>query len=544
MHNDAEFFKTLVTIILAAFIFNFAGGLLRFPSIVLYLLAGFVIGPLTGLALVTHSHELIAEVGIALMLFLVGLEMSIDKIKVLGRVGVLAGAGQVVLTFVAGFGLCKLLGMATGEAMIMGVALTLSSTVVVIKLLDEQKSLNEFHGRIAVGILLVQDVLIIVLLTVVAGLGGDGELELNQVLMQVGQALGGMLLLVALVVVAAKWLMPRLFGWAARSPQTLFIWSLAWCFLMVWLAHELHLSEEVGAFLAGIGLAQLPYNRDLHRRVQPLMNFMVAVFFVTLGIGMNATKAFAQWPQALALCAFVLIVKFLIIWLVVARLKFSRRTAMLSGLSLAQISEFSFIFLALAYRSGLASQYLVALTGLVGLVTIAVSSFLITNKHAVVNWLCRVLRLPPDQADETTDEVTAGSELSGHIIIVGMNTLGRKIARELDSRGESVLAIDTDPGKLAGLPCRTLLGNVEYPGTLDEAGLTRAKLVVSALQIEDTNETLAYRSQVAGVPSSILAVDMNHMDDLLEMGVEYLMIPKVDGIKQQNRKLKELEVLK
>ncbi len=540
MHSDAEFFKTLVTIILAAFVFSFAGGLVRFPSIVMYLIAGLVIGPLSGLALVTHSHELIAEIGIALMLFLVGLEMSIDKIKVLGRVGVLAGAGQVVLTFVAGFGLCKLLGLGTGEAMIVAVALTLSSTVVVIKLLDEQKSLDEYHGRIAVGILLVQDILVIILLTIVAGLGGDDELEYDEILLQVGQSLGGMLLLVGIVVVAAKWLLPHLFGWAARSPQTLFIWSLAWCFVMVWLAHYMHLSEEVGAFLAGIGLAQLPYNRDLHRRVQPLMNFMVAVFFVTLGVGMNAGKALAQWPLALALSIFVLVGKFLIIWLVVARLKFSRRTAMLSGLSLAQISEFSFIFMALAYSSGLASQYLVALTGLVGLVTIAVSSFLITNKHAVVNWLSRVLRLSDT---EEVEEAERESGFSGHIIIVGMNTLGRMIAKELTARGESVLAIDTDPGKLAGLPCRTLLGNVEYPGTLDEAGLAEAKLVVSALQIEDTNETLAYRSQLAGVPSSILAVDMNHMDELLEMGVEYLMIPKVDGIKQQNRKLKELEVL-
>lgn len=541
MHGDAEFFKTLVTIVLAAFAFTFVGSFARIPSIVLYLIAGLVIGPLTGMALVTESHELIADIGIALMLFLVGLEMNIDKIRVLGKVGLLAGVGQVVLTFPAGFGLCLLLGLGRTEAAVMGVALLLSSTVVVIKLLEEKRSLDAFHGRIAVGILLVQDILVIILLTVLSGVGGgDGPDGLADVVTRVAQALGGMALLIGLVVVASRLLMPRVFGWAARSPQTLFVWSLAWCFLMVAMAHRLHLSEEVGAFLAGIGLAQLPYNRDLHRRVRPMMNFMIAVFFVSLGISMNLGKALSQWPLALVLSAFVLIGKFLIVWLIVSRLRFSGRTAMLSGVSLAQISEFSFIFLAMAYQGGLASQYLVALTGLVGLVTISASSFLILHDGRVVSFLRRLLRLDPAGREADTPD-DAG--LSGHVIVVGMNTLGRRIVHALDAMGETVLAIDTDPGKLADLPCRKLLGNVEYAGTLEEACLAEAKLIVSALQIEDTNEAVAFRGRLNGVPCSILAVDMNHMDELLDMGVDYLMVPKVDGIKRQNDKLRELGVL-
>jgi Trk K+ transport system NAD-binding subunit len=143
---------------------------------------------------------------------------------------------------------------------------------------------------------------------------------------------------------------------------------------------------------------------------------------------------------------------------------------------------------------------------------------------------------------ESTKARTA--ELSGHVIVVGMNTLGREIVKRLHEKGEMVLAVDTDPRKLAGLPGRQLLGSVEYLSVLQEAGLERARLLVSALRIEETNDLLAYRCQAAGVPSAIQVVDMSVTDSLLDLGVDYLMIPKVDGVKAQLVKLREMEVLK
>lgn len=537
MEVGSEFLKALATIVVAAFVFTFVGGRLRVPSIVMYLLAGLVVGPATGLVVTSESLETVSDVGIALMLFLVGLEMNVEKIRVLGKVGVLAGVGQVGVTLAAGFGVATLLGFGAMEAAFLGVALTLSSTVVVIKLLDEKKANDSFHGRIAVGVLLVQDLFVIVLLTLLAGLGGGGSFEFAHIAKGLGVALGGLVVLLLVVFVAARWVLPPLFTSAARSPQVLFIWSLAWCFLLVSAAHVFHLSHEVGAFLAGISLAQLPYNRDLHRRVHPLMGFFIAIFFVTLGIGMDLGDALAQWPVALALSAFVLLVKPLIVAVIVRVLRFQLRTAVLAGISLSQISEFSFLFLALAFAAGLVSAELVALVGLVGLITISVSSFAIQFDRVIAAWVLRPFGAP----EEDTESAPVGRQ--DHVIIVGMNTLGRRMAKDLHARGETVLGIDIDPRKLAGLPCDVLLGNAEYLSVLEEAGLHHAKLFVSALQIEDSNELFAYRAKSFGVPSSILAVDMHSVDGLLELDVDYLMIPKVDGVKLQNRKLAELGIL-
>ncbi len=185
------------------------------------------------------------------MLFLVGLEMNVEKIRVLGKVGVLAGVGQVGVTFLGGFGVATLLGFGAMESAFLGVALTLSSTVVVIKLLDEKKTTDSFHGRIAVGVLLVQDLFVIVLLTLLAGLKAGGTFELAEIAKGLGVALGGLGVLLLVVFVAGRWVLPPLFTSAARSPQVLFIWSLAWCFLLVSAAHVFHLSHEVGAFRPG-----------------------------------------------------------------------------------------------------------------------------------------------------------------------------------------------------------------------------------------------------------------------------------------------------
>ncbi len=252
---------------------------------------------------------------------------------------------------------------------------------------------------------------------------------------------------------------------------------------------------------------------------------------------MDLGDALAQWPMALVLSAFVLLVKPLVVAVIVRLLKFQRRTALLAGISLSQISEFSFLFLALAYAAGLVSEELVALVGLVGLITILASSFAIQFDRAITAWALR----PFGGAEEDTESAPTG--LRDHVIIVGMNTLGRRMAKDLHTRGELVLGIDIDPRKLAGLPCDVLMGNAEYLSVLEEAGLHHAKLFVSALQIEDSNELFAYRAKSFGVPSCILAVDMHSVDGLLELDVDYLMIPKVDGVKMQNRKLAELGLL-
>jgi hypothetical protein len=309
------------------------------------------------------------------------------------------------------------------------------------------------------------------------------------------------------------------------------------------------LSLEVGAFLAGLSLAQLPYNDDLRRRVHPLMNLFIAVFFVTLGVRMDASGAAANWWPTLVLALFVLIGNPLIFILIITRMGYSRRTSFLTSVTVAQISEFSFIFAGLGVSRGLIGSEILSITALVGVATIAISSYMILYNHPLYR-LCerwklldwKMFRSPNDV--EEAEAAGRSAPLAGHVIVVGMNSLGRRIVRMLHERGEAVLAVDTDPVKLEGLPGHALLGSVEYLSVLQEAGLERAKLLVSALRIEDANDLLAYRCQLAGIPSAIHVVDVSVVDNLLELGADYLMISKVDGVKAQTRTLREIGVLK
>ncbi len=541
--TESVFLQQLGLIVVGAAVCTFVARGLKLPSIIAYLIAGLILGPWTGLVNLTGSLELISEAGIVLLLFLVGLELSLEKIKGVGKVVLLAGLAQVLFSFGGGFFLSRVLGFETSEAVFLGLALTFSSTVVAVKLLEEKHQFDSLHGRIAVGILLFQDLVVIVLLTLLNGFQPGVALDWAIAGESVLKAMGRMALLIVAVLALSKYVLPKPFAWMARSPAGLFMWSLCWCFFVVTGAHWLHLSEETGAFLAGVSLAQLPYNHDLRRRVHPVMNFFIAVFFVSLGVQMDLGAATAHWDLALYLALFAIVGKFAIVMFTLARLKFGERTAHFTATTLAQISEFSFILTAAAVQTGWVSHRILALVGVVGLATFSVSACFIIYNEVVYFW-SRHLGLLRVFWAKRHDEVEARPHRRyNHIIVVGMNTLGREIAARLHARGERVLAVDTDPHKLEGLPCETMLGDVEYSSVLDEADLSHAKLLVSALRIEPTNDLLAYRCKQAGIPSSIQVVDLSVTDNLLDMDVKYLMIPKVDGIKLQNRELQQRGLL-
>lgn len=524
------------------------GRSLKMPAIVVYLLCGILIGPMMGWVSDSKGLHLLSEMGIALLLFLVGLELSISKVKDVGKVALVGGFFQIAITALLGCGLCLVLGFEWMEAMFLAMALSFSSTVVVVKLLEEKGELESLYGRIAVGILLVQDVVVIMLLTLLAGLSGEGGLDPGALGLGLLTALGGMLALLGLALIVSRYLLPRLFLWASRSPEILLIWALSWCFLMVFLSHSFGLSLEVGAFLAGMSLAQLPHNESLHMRVQPLMSFFIAVFFVTLGVRIEPSGALDVFPQALGLLAFALLAKPTIIVGVIGAMGYGRKTSFLSGITLGQTSEFSFILAGLAVAKGVIGSEVMLIIALVGVGSIAVSSYMINQSHGLYAWVLKIgllkfhfLNGKYGIADRI---VPLGHGLNGHVIVVGMNSLGREIVSRLASKGEDVWAVDTDPVKLRNLPVRTLLGSVDYLSVLEEAGYERAKLIVSALQIEETNDLLAYRSKSVGVPCAIHVVDLSVVDNLLELETDYLIVSKVDGVKAQLRTMKEMGVLK
>ena len=547
--SGVVFLQEMGIIAVCAAILVAIGRMVRMPAIVVYLLCGILLGPVLGWVEIGEGLGLVSETGIALLLFLVGLELSVCKVRDVGKVALLGGFLQVAVTAALGFGLSLGLGFGLMEAMFLAMALTFSSTVVVVKLLTEKGEIESLYGRIAVGVLLVQDLVVIVLLTFLAGMSGvKAGLDAGAVGFGLLKAFGGMAALVAVAMVAAKYLLPRPFRWAARSPEILLIWALSWCFLMVLGAHAFGLSHEVGAFLAGMSLAQLPYNENLRMRVHPLMNFFIAVFFVTLGVRIDFDGALGQLGATAALAAFVLIGKPLVFLGIIGGMGYGRKTAFLTGLTLAQTSEFSFILAGLAMGKGLIGGEVMLVTALVGVGTIAISSYMINQSHGLYAWLLKLgafrFRFLDGKPEVTDRIVQPGHGLEQHVIVIGMNALGRELVKRLVAKGERTLAVDTDPVKLEGLPGRTLLGSVDYLSVLEEAGFAKAKFIVSALQIEETNDLLAYREKSVDVPCAIHVVDLSVVENLLELEADYLMVSKVDGVKAQLRTLKEMGVLK
>lgn len=535
MANDLKLLLDLGFIIITAAIFAFAGKWLRMPTIVCYILAGIVLGPILHLVELDHSLELISELGIALLLFLVGLELSLDKIKNLGRVALILGSSQMLLTFLGGYFVAKLMGFSAMEALFLGATVTFSSTVVVIKLLDQKGVMHRLFARISIALFLAQDIVVIAALTLLSGFDGAEAVAPIEMLTNLAQAFGGMALLLTIALVASRYLLPRPFAWAARSPDTVFIWALCWCFIVVLFAHQFHLSVEIGAFLAGIAIAQLPIHEDLHRRLHPLMTLFIAVFLVTLGIKMELGNLIAILPVALGLSAFVLLVKPLIVFTVLTRMRYSEYTAFQAAVATGQVSEFAFILLALGSAKSLINGNVVAIGGLVGMLTISASAYLFLYSEPLYQLARKSVILAKFKAKQETEH-EALQHRENHIIVIGMNTMGRKIVEQLNQRNEHVLAIDTDPAKLKGLePADTLIGNIEYQSVIEEIGLQKAKLVVSALQIEDANQLLAYRCKSFGIPCVIHAFNVSVVDDLLELDTTYLLMPALDGVVEQRK---------
>ncbi|MGH7551496.1 MAG: cation:proton antiporter [Longimicrobiales bacterium] len=502
---------------------------LKIPPIIAYIAAGLVLGPFMRLVGDSPPIEQFSRIGIALLLFLVGLELDRETLRGAGRAAVAAGIAQVTLVAAAAFGIAQGFGFLPGPALLVALAVTFSSTIVVVKLLDFRGERRVLHGRLAVGILIIQDLLVVIVLTALAGLGAPDGGDSPGVAGGLVRAFGGMALLGGIAFVSSRWLLPRPFSWIARSREAAFIWSLCWCFLFIIAAEQLKLSFEIGAFVAGVSLAQLPHTAELHRRVQPLVNFFIALFFVTLGLHMQLEAATPYVGIAIALSLLVLIGKPLVVMAVLVRQGLSERTSFMAAIAVGQISEFSFIVASLGVEARILDPSVLSLVGVLGIVTLGASSYMITHSDAVYARARRwgLLKIFGAAADEAEHVPFPG----GHIVVVGMNSLGRRIVQALVERGEQVVAIDTDPAKLEGLPASTLVGDAEDDAVLAEANLARARLLVSALQIQEANVLLAYRCRQLGVPASIHAFDPAAIGDLEHIGVDHLIVSRRDGIR-------------
>ncbi len=460
--------------------------LLRQPVIVAYIVVGVLGGPaVLGLVSAEDEIKLLAKLGIAILLFLVGLKLDIHLIRAIGPVALITGAGQVLLTAGLGYLLALGLGWDSSSAVYIAVALTFSSTIIVVKLLGDRRELDQLHGRIAVGILIVQDILVVIAMLAIVTVGQPGEQALAS---EIAWTLGGGLLFLAAVAVVSRFVLPRLLEWMARNQELTLVFGVSWAVMLAAASSWLGLSMEIGAFVAGVALASTPYRESLGARMISLRDIMILFFFIELGSSLTLDGAVSQLFPALIVTVFILIGKPLIVLGVMLAQGYRATVALRTGLTIAQISEFSLILVALGYSLGQVNDDLLSLITLVAIFTITISTYFITYQERLIAMLSPLTRVIERRFQGSGVEQNASHPYDA--IVIGAGRLGSDIVRGLRDEGSDLLVVDLDPRALKTIGAYgvdTLYGDASDPDFIKALPLHETHTVVCAAPDRTTN---------------------------------------------------------
>ena len=524
----------LVILVAAAVAGGYLASLARQPLVVGYIVGGVVIGPsAAGLIGDIEDVEFVGELGVALLLFTIGLEFPLEQFRRLGGRLVVAGLLQIGLIGSAAYAIALALGMSAGAATPLAAAAALSSTALLVRLLGQRGSRRSAHGRWALGIALVQDMVAVPVLVVLPQLGGEGtggDLLLD-VLLAIGKGLG----LVLLVLVGGRWAVP----WVLRrsldaGSRELFLMSVFAIASGIALgSFAAGLSLAFGAFLAGLVTAQSVYASRALQEVIPLRDLFAATFFVSIGVLLDTDAVGEAWELFVTILVWGALGKVLLIFALARWAGFDASRALRAGLLLGQVGEFSFLFA--AATGGSAGEEARGLLIAIGAVSMGTSAALVGQADRIERWL---LRLPRVAAWWTFEPVVERpAELSQHTVIAGYGEAGSEVARSLTSRGFQCLAVDIDPGlpavaQAVGLPY--IWGDLANAATLEEAALERARLllltipdavvceaVVRQVREEQRRLRIVARADSAAAAARLLDAGANAViQPQLEMGLE------------------------
>jgi Kef-type K+ transport system membrane component KefB len=511
------------------------GLFLRQPLIIAFILIGIAAGPsVLGFVSVQSQIDLLAQVGITVLLFLVGLKLDIHQIRRVGPVALATGLGQLGFTIVFGFLLTLLLGKSWLEALYIAIALTFSSTIIIIKLLSDKRELDSLHGRIAVGFLIVQDIAVVIAMMFMSTLQGDGGDD--ALLPLVLSVLGRIALAAVLMVVLIRWVLDRLTAVMARSQELLLIFAVAWGTGLAAFGEWAGFSKEAGAFLAGFSLASSHYREAISSRLSGIRDFLLLFFFIDLGSKLDLSTLGGDLLPAAVLSLFVLIGNPLIVMAIMGAMGYRKRTGFLAGLTVAQISEFSIIFVAMGISLGHVGNQTLGLVTLIGLITIALSVYMIQYSaqlyERLVPWLSVFERR---QTRQTPEGLPAADEPPPEVIVIGLGRYGSKLADKLVDEGIRVLAVDFDPEAVHAAQARKLpsiFGDSLDAAFLDTLPLHKQVWVISTLPDFDSNHTLLKlltKSHYAGELAFVARDDATGLA-LKQVGAPIVLYPLRDAI--------------
>jgi len=526
-------FLQLATILVISTILGIIAQRFKQPLILAYIFTGIIISFFQVFrSLENSTFELLSNLGIAFLLFLVGIELKLDDFKYVGRAAILAGFAQIFFTVVVGFILINALGFSLVASFYMALAITFSSTVIIIKLLSEKHDLGSLYGKVTVGILLVQDFVAILALIVLSGFGRDTGPSLASMFLIVLKGL----LLVGFAFVASKWILKLLFKLTSQSTELLFVSAIAWAFLVAALGSVFGFSVAIGAFLAGVAIASSPYRIQISARVKPLRDFFTIMFFILLGASLSAGASQVLLSHVIWLTLFVLIAKPLIVFAVMLSLGFRNRTSFLVAITGAQISEFSLILLASGQALGHVSSQEVSLMAAVGIATITISSYLILKGDLLYRrFEPRLSRLFPQKKHDPY--VSNRESLADHVVLVGGEQMGSDILEFLKRRFKDknqIVVVDFNPEiikSLAAAGFNAVFGDISDPEVLEELEFAKAKLIIiTDPDFGDASLLIKFaKSKNYRGPIITTAYWIHDAVKMYEFGADYVVVPETIG---------------
>ncbi|MFO0641049.1 MAG: cation:proton antiporter [Polyangiaceae bacterium] len=517
----------LVTVLLAK---------LRLPTVAGLLASGALLGPF-GLRLVTsvHAIEILAEVGVVLLLFTIGLEFSLKRLRSIFRQVAIGGGVQVGLTTLAALGIAKAFGVPTGRAIFYGFVFALSSTAIVLRALGERRELDAPHGKFIVGALIFQDLCVVPMVLVVPLLGTGSSAGAAG--LQIGLAMGKAAVVVVLVVGVSRYVVPKVLGWvdASRSREVFLLAILALCIGTAWLTSLAGLSLALGAFLGGMVVADTEYGHRAMGDMLPLRDAFVSIFFVSLGMLFDVRVLLESPWLVMGLLVGFLVGKGILATLAAVAMRFPARVAWLAGVGLAQFGEFGFVLTRLAQSNGLVTERETAPLLAAGIASMFLTPLLVRvapHLTAGERLLAPLERLIGVRGIDEAD--AAHEEMSGHVVIVGFGLAGRYAGKALAAAGVPYVVLELNADTVRHAKARKLpvfYADATSEEALSHAHVANARLVVllmndpqAASRIVDTLKRVAPE-----VPVLMRTRYLVERDVLRKLGARDVVAEEVEG---------------
>ena len=530
--------------------------LLKQPLIIGYIFSGIIVGPFV-LNLIQESETLnvFSEMGIAFLLFIVGLYLSPKVIKEVGKISLVTGIGQILFTFLIGCLIGIILGFSIITSIYIAIALTFSSTIIIMKLLSDKDALEKLYGKISIGFLLVQDLMAILILIIVSSLAsgtGASNLLFSTILKGV--------VLIGILISLSYYVLPKLSDFFAKSQEFLFVFAISWGFGISILFLYAGFSIEVGALIAGIMLSMSPYSFEISSKLKPLRDFFIISFFIILGSQMVFGNITHLIIPAIIFSVFILIGNPLIVMILMGILGYGKKTGFMAGLTVAQISEFSLILIALGVKTGALTQEILSFVTIIGLLTIAGSTYMIIYSDAIFNKLSKFLTIFERKKVKEKDIPKKNYDY----ILLGYNRIGFSIIKAFSRITKNFLVVDYNPKVVKDLQTEgvnAIYGDVDDPEFLEDLGIYKSSVIVSTIPEKETNQ-LILDVLKRNKSKPIVLLTGRQIKDALELydaGANYVILPHflggeytaklIETAKNNNKiyqkeKLKELKILK